>query len=288
MAMQGMAQSVTWPQNIQTQADKINGIVKQRWNYPPRMTNEFARLAESFDAEMAKLAKLVGDELLQKAKTHESDDLNAKFILLAQYSQDHKQRLEQIAERFSQAEQRSFPSRVAPKPPKISPEWVTASDRLAWEYLSLRPKGGDDTFYVRRIGEGIASIADPASVQTLTIAFKSTLTADALPGRNKQQFQTQMIETLAHMPNSKSLQALLNIDKQIQDAPEFKAGKDQTAEWRASNKELKGFTGKALQSSISDQERTKWRTVFQDYARQAPSTELQNLNNLQRNLENKR
>lgn len=288
MAMQSLAQGVTWPQDIQTQTDRISAIVTQRWSYPPRMVNEITRLAEAFDAEMATLAKLTSNDLLQQAHNHESTDRNAKFILLAQYRQDNKQRIEQIAAHFSQAEQRTFPSRAAPKPPKISPEWATASDRLAWEYLSLRPKGGDATFYTRRIGEAIARIADPASAQTVAIAFQATLTADALPGNNKQQFQTRMIETLAHMPNSKSLQALLNIDKQIQTAPEFKTSKDQTAEWRTSNKALQGFIGKALQSSISNEERTQWKAVFQDYSRQAPSTELPKLNELKRNLENKR
>jgi hypothetical protein len=288
MAMQSMAQTVAWPQNIQNQADKITGIVEQSWSYPPRMINELKKLAESFDAEMATLAKFANDDLVQKAQDHESADPTAKLILLAQYSQNNKQRIEQIASRFSQADQRRYPSRVAPKPPKISSEWVASSDRLAWEYLSLRPKGGDNAFYVRRIGEGIASIADPASVLTVSIAFQSTLTADALPGRNRQTFQQQMIETLAHMPNSKSLQALMNIEKQIQAAPEFKGAKDQSAEWRTSNKALIGFTGKALKSYISDEEKTKWKAVFQEFSSQVPSTELQNLKNLQRNLEIKR
>src|SRR5262245_47923162 len=125
-AMQGTAQTVAWPQQIQNQTGKISGIVKQRWSYPPRMSDEFARLAESFDAEMAVLARLASDDLLQKARNHESDDWSAKLILLAQYRRDNQQRIEQIASRFSQPDARTFPSRVAPKPPKITAEWVAA------------------------------------------------------------------------------------------------------------------------------------------------------------------
>jgi len=284
----GTQASAAWPEKLQATVEQAKTSLEDVWALPPRMTDEIEKHGIKFDQALDAIAKQLPSDMIEEAHANEASDIHAKLIAIALYRRDYRARIDEIIKHFTEFDQNLQPSRAVARPPAMSGNWAKPDDRLAWEYILLRPGVSRDVFFMQRIRDALSLIGDPASVLTVTTSFRTTLTEKALPYKNRHRYQKQLIEMLAHMPNTKSLEALMNIEIWIKSAPEYVDKKAPPAPWRPTNKDLIGFPATALRSYISDKEKEKWKVIFEDVPSHVSPNDSKILKKLKRNLEKKR
>ena len=222
---------------------------------------------EEVQGHVQTLAELVSPEIRARAREMETREIGAKLIVLAEYKAEHADRIDAVIDSFVTGPGTTFPTRVAPKPPKITPEWADDQYRLAWEYLLLRPRVLD-RFIAQRAGTALADINHPASALTIATSIRTSLAKDSIPGRFRDLHQRAMLDALADMPGNISLEALMAYPEWLEASRAIDAVEGELPESRRSDLDLPGYPTRALRESIRVRPESGW----QELLRNPPST----------------
>jgi len=271
------AQPVQWPTSITANAANAERLIESTWATAPSDQIQLNRLGDQFDAELNAIASASSGSLLSQAQQLEGEDFTAKLIVLADYRQKQIVRINEIRQWLWPPPSQNDRSRAAKRPLPIHPAIATEDYRLAWEYLLLRPNYQRSDIVQHVINEALVLAENPSSVLTLARSIRSSLTATALPGRDRERLQKDLVWGLAGMPNPWSLQALLNFPDWVVNAPGFIVPAGANDQWRIADPDLPNYPIKALEKGIFPVTQMTWQNVMNAYTNQVSPAQAQRL-----------
>ena len=189
---------------IGVHVDRALELIRAQWSEH----RDLERSGAQFDAELEAIEDLTDSETLDDARAHEGESMAAKLIVMAAYVDDHRHRVEELLERVETLYRRDIYYS-----PVSKAEWKQPQDRLAWEYVLLRP--GPRGFEFPVMTTALSRIADPRTTISGRLVIELIL-AGHDSCRSKLRLTFWMYAMVLVAPSRASLDAFLSFSQKLE------------------------------------------------------------------------